>query len=110
MSSAAIIRPIGRCTRASGPTSRPRPRGPEQLPLRAALIESNNAAAASLQQQTGSGPVLRLASNAGLNGLPDVPSLALGTGLVTPLDLTAAYSMFPDAGEVARPRGIISVF
>src|SRR5262249_44603680 len=56
---------------------------PEELPIRAALIESNNAAAASLQQQIGSGPVLRLAKNAGLNGLPDVPSLALGTGLVT---------------------------
>src|SRR5262249_40614572 len=40
---------------------------------------------------------------------PDVPSLALGTGLVTPLDLTAAYTMFPDGGEMARPRGIINV-
>jgi penicillin-binding protein 1A len=83
---------------------------PEQLTVRAALIESNNAAAASLQQQIGSGPVLRLAVNAGLSGLPDVPSLALGTGLVTPLDLTAAFTMFPNGGEVARPRGIISVF
>ncbi len=85
-------------------------REPEELPLRAALIESNNAAAASLQQQIGSGPVLRLANNAGLTGLPDVPSLALGTGLVTPLDLTAAYTMFPGGGEVVKPRGIVSVF
>jgi 1A family penicillin-binding protein len=85
-------------------------REPEELPIRAALVESNNAAAASLQQQIGSGPVLRLAKNAGLNGLPDVPSLALGTGLVTPLDLTAAYTMFPGRGQVARPRGIVSVF
>ena len=38
--------------------------------------------------------------------LPDVPSLALGTGLVSPLDLTAAYTMFPGGGEVAEPRGI----
>src|SRR5204863_6774935 len=82
----------------------------EELPIRAALVESNNAAAASLQQQIGSGPVLRLAKNAGLNGLPDVPSLALGTGLVSPLDLTAAYTMFPGGGLVARPRGILSVF
>jgi len=85
-------------------------REPEELPIRAALIESNNAAAASLQQQIGSGPVLRLARSAGLNGLPDVPSLALGTGLVTPLDLTAAYTMFPGAGEVVRPRGMIDVY
>jgi len=39
-----------------------------------------------------------------------VPSLALGTGIVSPLDLTAAYTMFPGEGQVARPRGIISVF
>src|SRR5206468_1750155 len=83
---------------------------PDQLTLRAALLESNNPAAADLQQRVGSGAVLRLASDTGLSGLPDVPSLALGTGLVTPLDLTAAYTVFVNGGEVARPRGLISVF
>ena len=83
---------------------------PDALTLRAALLESNNAAAAGLQQEVGSRAVLRLASDAGLSGLPDVPSLALGTGLVTPLDLTAAYTIFPGGGQIARPRGIISVF
>ena len=83
---------------------------PDALTLRAALLESNNAAAADLQQEVGSRAVLHLASDAGLTGLPDVPSLALGTGLVSPLDLTAAYTMFPAAGQMARPRGIISVF
>ena len=38
----------------------------------------------------------------GSSGLPDVPSLALGTGLVSPLDLTAAFTMFPGGGEVVR--------
>jgi penicillin-binding protein 1A len=85
-------------------------REPEELTVRAAIIESNNAAAASLQRQIGSRAVLRLASDAGLPGLPDVPSLSLGTGLVTPIDLTAAYTIFPGGGQVARPRGIISVF
>jgi penicillin-binding protein 1A len=83
---------------------------PEMLTLRAALLESNNAAAADLQQLVGSKTVLRLASDAGLNGLPDVPSLALGSGVVSPLDLTAAYTMFPGAGQVAQARGLISVF
>src|SRR5207253_1083866 len=90
----------------------PRNSGHEQtdaLTLRAALVESNNAAAAGLQQLVGSGPVLQLAGNAGLKGLPDVPSLALGTGEVSPLDLTAAYTMFAGGGEMARPRGILSV-
>jgi penicillin-binding protein 1A len=85
-------------------------REPEELTVRAAIIESNNAAAASLQRQIGSRAVLRLASEAGLSGLPDVPSLSRGTGLVTPIDLTAAYTIFPGGGQVARPRGIISVF
>jgi 1A family penicillin-binding protein len=83
---------------------------PDALTLRAALLESNNPAAADLLQRVGSRAVLRLASDAGLNGLPDVPSLALGTGVVSPLDLTTAYTMFPGEGQVARPRGIISVF
>jgi penicillin-binding protein 1A len=85
-------------------------REPEALTVRAALIESNNAAAAVLQNQVGSTAVLRLASDAGLDGLPDVPSLSLGTGLVTPIDLTAAYTMFPGGGQVARPRGIVGVY
>jgi 1A family penicillin-binding protein len=83
---------------------------PVELTLRAALIESNNAAAADLQQKIGARTVLSVADEAGLAGLPDVPSLALGTGLVTPLDLTAAYTMFPGGGEVVRPRGIVDVY
>ena len=82
---------------------------PDALSLRAALIESNNRAASALQQRIGSRPVLKLASNAGLRDLPDVPSLALGTGLVTPLDLTAAFAMFPNGGFSVRPRAIGSV-
>lgn len=82
---------------------------PTRVSLRAALSESNNAAAAALQQRVGSGRVLHVASEAGLKNLPDVPSLALGAGLVTPLDLTAAYTIFPSGGEVVRPRGILNV-
>lgn len=100
----------------------PAPEDPEWLPrnahageqsdsmtLRAALIESNNAAAAGLQHDIGSQAVLKLASDVGISGLPDVPSLALGTGLVSPLDLTAAYTVFPGGGAVARPRAILNV-
>jgi 1A family penicillin-binding protein len=82
---------------------------PDELTLRAALIESNNAAAVLLQQQVGSGPVIRLARDLGVPDQPDVPSLALGSGLVTPLDLTAAYAVFPTLGYRVRPRGIVSV-
>jgi membrane carboxypeptidase/penicillin-binding protein len=40
---------------------------------------------------------------------PEVPSLALGSGLVTPLDLTSAYAVFPTLGYRVRPRGLVSV-
>ena len=53
--------------------------------------------------------MLRLASQAGLDDLPDVPSLALGTGLVTPLAMTAAFAMFPNGGLAVRPRDITRV-
>ena len=81
----------------------------DRLTLRAALLESNNAAAADLQQRISSKAVLRLASDSGLRDLPDVPSLALGTGLVTPLDLTAAFAVFPSGGAYSAPRGLLTV-
>jgi len=83
--------------------------GAEELTLRAALLESNNAAAVRLLQQLGAAPVLRLARDLGVRDQPDVPSLALGSGLVTPLDLTAAYAVFPSLGYRVRPRGIVAV-
>jgi 1A family penicillin-binding protein len=82
---------------------------PDALTLRAALLESNNRAATALQQRVGSRAVLRLASDVGLGNMPDVPSLALGTGLVSPLELTTAFAVFPNGGLAVRPRGIARV-
>ena len=81
----------------------------DELTLRQALVESNNRAAVALQQSIGSRPILRLAADAGLHDQPDVPSLALGSGLVTPLDLTAAYAVFPNGGYRVVPRAIARV-
>lgn len=81
----------------------------DALALRDALARSSNAAAVLLQQRIGGKTVLAMASRAGLGAQPDVPSLALGTGLVTPLDLTAAYAMFPNGGFRVRPRGLVDI-
>jgi 1A family penicillin-binding protein len=81
----------------------------ETMTLREALFESNNAAAVLLQQHVGSRPILRLVNDLGVPNQPDVPSLALGSGLVTPLELTAAYAVFPTLGSRVRPRGLIEV-
>ena len=83
--------------------------GQDSMTLREALLESNNAAAVLLQQRVGTRPVLRLASDLGVSEQPDVPSLALGSGLVSPIDLTAAYAVFPNMGYRVRPRGLVSV-
>ncbi len=109
----SVLRNLRRVPAPDNPEWNPRSaegEQPDALTLRAALLESNNAAAASLQQEVGTRNVLRLAGNAGLDDLPDVPSLALGTGLVSPLDLTAAFTAFPGRGEIARPRGVTAVF
>jgi 1A family penicillin-binding protein len=83
--------------------------GADTLTLRAALVESDNRAATLLQQKVGSGRVLSVADRAGLPDLPNVPSLSLGTGLVTPLDLTTAFSMFPNGGYAVHARAITKV-
>ena len=81
----------------------------DTLTLREALYESNNQAAVKLQTQIGSRPVLRLAQSVGLPRMPDVPSLALGVGEATPLELTAAYAVFPNGGFAVTPRPIVQV-
>jgi 1A family penicillin-binding protein len=81
----------------------------DTMSLREALLESSNAAAVLLQQRVGARPVIQLATALGVPNQPNVPSLALGSGLVTPLDLTAAFAVFPSMGYRVRPRGLIAV-
>ena len=81
----------------------------DTLTLREALYESNNQAAVRLQTQIGSRRVLQLAEAVGLPRMPDVPSLALGVGETTPLQLTAAYAVFPNGGFSVVPRPIVQV-
>lgn len=81
----------------------------EPIPLREAFIESNNRAAVGVQLAIGSRPIRGLGNDVGLPDLPDVASLALGTGAVSPLQLTAAYTIFPNGGYAVRPQGISSV-
>ncbi len=78
--------------------------------LRTALKLSSNRAAAQLLQQIGIGAAVYYAQRLGIESqLPMVPSLALGTGEVTLLELTAAYTAFANRGSVAAPRLITRV-
>lgn len=78
--------------------------------LRAALKLSSNRAAAQLLQQIGVSVAVYYAQRLGIESqLPMVPSLALGTGEVTLLELTTAYAAFANHGIVAAPRLITRV-
>lgn len=79
----------------------------ESTTLRAALVHSSNRAAVHLLQRVGLGATLDLASRVGLEDLPAVPSLALGTGEVSLLNLTSAYTAFANGG-VLQPTVFIT--
>jgi penicillin-binding protein 1A len=91
---------------------RPRDHGddrgdPQRYTLRRALTVSSNRAAAQLIDTVGVAATLDLAKRAGIaSPLPAVPSLALGTGEVTLLELTSAYSAFANGGVRAEPTFI----
>lgn len=84
------------------------PGGEHEAPeysLRRALQVSSNRAAAQLMQLVGVSTTAYYAQRLGISSrLPMVPSLALGTGEVTLLELTASYTAFANSGLTAAPR------
>ncbi|HEX8031769.1 MAG TPA: PBP1A family penicillin-binding protein [Vicinamibacterales bacterium] len=77
--------------------------------LRSALVHSSNRAAVHLLQRVGLGATIDLAKRVGLESMPAVPSLALGTGEVSLLDLTSAYTAFANGGVLQPPVFILRI-
>jgi penicillin-binding protein 1A len=75
---------------------------PEAITIRAALRTSSNRAAAQLLQTVGITHAVHYANQMGL-AAPAVPSLVLGTGDVTLMELTAAYGVFASGGNLHKP-------
>ena len=75
----------------------------ESTTLRSALVHSSNRAAVHLLQRVGLGATIDLANRVGLDEMPAVPSLALGTGEVSLLNLTSAYTAFANGGILQSP-------
>jgi membrane carboxypeptidase/penicillin-binding protein len=74
----------------------------ESYTLRQALTVSSNRAAVRVMQLVGITMTQTYARRLGISSpLPAVPSLALGTGEVTLLDLTSAYGAFANSGIIA---------
>jgi penicillin-binding protein 1A len=81
-----------------------------QVTLAQALALSLNTAAVRLELQAG-GPsaVAAVAHRLGIaDKLPDLPSLALGTGEVGLLELTASYAAFFNGGRVVTPQSVVT--
>jgi penicillin-binding protein 1A len=74
----------------------------DAITMRAALRTSSNRAAVQMLQQVGIPTTVRYAQRLGIDGQPSVPSLALGSGEVTLLSMTSAYSAFANQGMVAQ--------
>ncbi len=80
--------------------------------LHVAMDGSINAVFARLSYDIGAPRTVDMAYNLGIpktDHLPVVPSIILGTGLVSPLDMTAAYSTFADGGLRHRPLAITDI-
>lgn len=84
-------------------------RGP--MPLREALYKSVNIIAIKLGMEIGEEAVVAEATRFGLvaSPIPAVPSIHLGSAVVKPLELIAAYTAFANNGERATPNGILRV-
>jgi penicillin-binding protein 1A len=78
--------------------------------LREAFAISSNSVAVQLTQEVGPKAVAHTARAMGIETpLMAVSSLALGTSVVSPLELTASYAPFANGGRGVQPFGIIRI-
>lgn len=83
-------------------------RGP--VLVRDALERSLNVPAARVGQAVGIGEVVEMARRLGVESpLPPVPSLALGTAEVSPLEVATLYATFANGGLRPTPRSFIGL-
>jgi penicillin-binding protein 1A len=81
-----------------------------RITMRDALVRSKNVATVRLASAVGLGEVADLAREAGIDEpISPVPSLALGTITVSPLELTSAYTAFASLGQAVEPRLLLRV-
>jgi 1A family penicillin-binding protein len=77
----------------------------DQMTMRTALRTSSNRAAAMVLTEVGLARTLGFVKQFGFDA-PAVPSMVLGTGEVTVLNLTAAYAAFAHYGRMPTPVAI----
>lgn len=94
LSTNSFWRPQNDTQKFSGPTR-----------LRIALTESRNVVSIRLLQATGIPFVVNYLKQFGFSGaeVPGTPSMALGTGVITPLKLATGYAVFANGGYKVAP-------
>ncbi|HEY8692710.1 MAG TPA: PBP1A family penicillin-binding protein [Chloroflexota bacterium] len=84
-----------------------------RVTYRIALDNSLNVPAVKVLKDAGIHETLQLAHSLGISTINDESqvglSLALGTGEVTPLDITSAYGVFANGGQRVPPTPILSI-
>jgi penicillin-binding protein 1A len=75
----------------------------DSMTMRQALKTSSNRAAVRMLDEVGIPVTVQYAQRLGVGSIPSVPSLALGSGEVTLLSMTAAYAAFANEGMVPTP-------
>lgn len=81
-----------------------------EISLTRAFAKSSNSVSAQLTAEVGPRVVAATAHRLGISSpLSAIPSIALGTSDVTPLELTAAYAPFANGGDGVIPYGIVSI-
>ena len=77
-----------------------------EMTMRTALRTSSNRAAVRMLEEVGIPETVAYAKRLGVGSVPSVPSLALGSGEVTLLSMTAAYGAFANEGMLPQPTFI----
>ena len=81
-----------------------------QVTMREALVQSRNIPAIRLAAEVGLNDVARVARRSGIrSSLPELPSMAIGTAGLTPIELARAYTPFATLGTTVQPRWIVRV-
>jgi 1A family penicillin-binding protein len=81
-----------------------------RVTMRSATEHSYNCAFARLAMKIGAGRIIEVAHRMGIESrLPRVPSITLGTGGVSPLEMAAAYSTLATEGVRVAPRFVTRV-
>ncbi|MFN2638136.1 MAG: penicillin-binding protein 1A [Gemmatimonadaceae bacterium] len=81
-----------------------------RITFRRALIKSANAATVRVSQAVGIPRIIDVAHRNGIvSQLPNVPSMALGSLEVTPMELVTAYAPFANGGYRVLPRLVRSI-